>query len=340
MIRKLALIAGIGAVLLSAIFIMAGCGGLPDNAAAKVNNVIITRDDVADRIRVIKGLEPSQVPSDPSSDAYKQFQSGVAQELVAEEMQRQEAEKRGITVSDDEIQNALNQVVQDKYLGDINKMQDDFTKRGITVDDLRAQLKRQLEYQKLLKQIKDEVPVTDQEVQDAYNAAKSTFVHPEKRQVRQIVLPDQASAQSVFQRVQSGEDFATLAKELSIDNATKANSGLVGLVSQSSLPPAVATVAFSLPNNGVSQPFKGDLGWYVVKVELITPAVNQTFDQVKDQLAANLANQHLQAHWKDFQQSLKDNYTVEYADDYSYTSTGLPVGTAPDASSTSPGSGQ
>ena len=317
MIRKLLLLAGVGVALFLTISALTGCSSLPDNAAASVNGVIITKDAVKSRIRVISGMSPGKVPTDTNSQAYSDIQRDVTSELVDEELLNQQTAKRKITVSDDEINKALAQVVETSYYGDAQKMADDFKKRNVTVDDLREILKLQLLRQKLLASLKAEVPVTDAEVKAAYDKAKSNYVHPERRQVREIEVTSQAAAQQALAQISSGQDFATVASQFSIDASTKAKGGLVGLVEQSALPPVVGQQAFALKAGEVSGAFQAGADWYIVKVEMIQQALNQTFDQVKAQLSDDLANQKLAAHYKDFENQVRQSSDVEFADGYS-----------------------
>ena len=303
------------AVLLGAF--AAGCSSLPDNAAASVNGVIISKDAVTDRLRQIVGMSPGAISPDPSSQDYKDRLRDITSQLVAEEIERQEAAKRNVSVSDDEVNKALNQVVEDRFYGDASQLQDFLSKRNVTLDDLKAQLKRQILHQKMMDSVKAEVKVNDSDVQAAYQEGISNYVHPERRQVRQIVTADQASAMQAANRIASGEEFATVAKQVSIDAKTKNNGGFVGIVTKGELPPAVGDAAFSLQLNQISTPVKSDQGWYIVRVELIQPAMNQSFDSVKQQLTEYVTNQKYSQRWADFQKQIQDSYDVQFADDYS-----------------------
>jgi parvulin-like peptidyl-prolyl isomerase len=316
MIRKSFLAAGLIISIVAAGLLISGCNDLPANAAATVDGKVISKDDVNDRIRIGKGLSPGSVPADVESEDYKNFQRDVTEQLVAEELERQEAEKRGITVTANEVNALIDQVIEDKYFGSLQKLQEDFNKRGITEDDLRQELLRRLLHQKIMESLRAEVPANEDEVRAQYEANISSYIYPEKRQVRQIVVADEATARAAASRIAAGEDMATVAKQVSIDSKTRDNGGMVGLVVQSSLPKAVGDVAFSLPASQVSMPFKGDLGWYIVKVELIVPASNRTFDQVKDELMKFAGNQNLSQRYKAYVEEVKDAYDVQYADGY------------------------
>ena len=316
MLRRSFWAAGLVVAILAAVILVSGCSSLPPDAAATVNGKVISKDDVAARITVAKGLQPASVPTDTGSEDYKNLQRDVTEQLVAEETERQEAEKRNITVSADEVDALIQQVVEDKYLGSIQKMQEDFAKRGLNEDDLRQELLRRLLHQKILDSLRAEVPVSEDEIRAQYNANIGNYVYPEKRQVRQIVVSTQAAAESAASRLAAGEDMTTVAKQVSIDTKTKDNGGNLGLVTRDALPKAVGDVAFSLQAKQVSAPFLADQRWYIVKVEIITPASNKTYDEVKSDLMKFASNQKLAERYKTYVEEVKASYDVQYADGY------------------------
>src|SRR4029079_15186737 len=61
--------------------------------------------------------------------------------------------------------------------------------------------------------VRNEVPINESDVRAAYEASKNQLGTPEKRQVQQISFPDKAAADAAYQKIQSGTDFAAVAKE-------------------------------------------------------------------------------------------------------------------------------
>lgn len=316
MLKKITVLVGAAAALIGVSLFVSACSSLPGDAAASVNGVVISKDDVNHRIDLTRVLFPSEVPEDTESQEFIDYRSLVTKQMVSEEMEKQEADKRGLSVSDQEVEDALAVYVEDKYLGDVEKMQQAFAEQGVSVDDLRAEIRRDILHQKLLDSVHSETVVTEQEVADFYELNKSRYVYPEKRQVRQIVLSDQATAQAAAARIASGEDFATVAAAVSTDSSTASKGGLIGLMSKDQLPAAIADAAFSLSQSEVSQPFQADSKWYIVKVDIVSPASNKTLDELKDDLMLFLTNQRFAQRWRDYSAQLWDTYDIEYADGY------------------------
>ena len=288
---------------------------MPENAAASVDGVVITKEAVDNRLEIGLGINPQMAPRPGSSDLDVLLRQTTKQ-MVAEELERQEALKRGITISAEEIDTLIDQVIEDKYLGSMEKMEADFAAKGVNRQDVREEVLRQLVHQKLLESLQAEVPVTDDEVRAEYDAHLDSYVFPERRQLRQILVPDEATARAVFQRIVSGEDFATLSSQISLDQQLRKNSGMLGLVPRTGLPPELAEVGFSLELNSVSEPVNTSSGWSILRVEFISPAATASFDEKKDELREYMGNERMAKHYQKYVEETYTAYDIEYAEGY------------------------
>lgn len=83
--------------------------------------------------------------------------------------------------------------------------------------------------------------------------------------LRQLILPDLAAARAVRQRLQAGEDFLALSRELSrAPNA--AQGGAIGWVERGQLVPEFEAAIFGLGEGEVSQPVASNSGWHIFQV--------------------------------------------------------------------------
>lgn len=133
-----------------------------------------------------------------------------------------------------------------------------------------------------------EMAVSDEALRAAYEERADEFSQPERRTLKQMVLPDRESAEKAYRRIKEGADFAAVAKELA---GLDPGALDVGTVTKNELIPDLAAAAFSLPEGGVSEPVKSPLGWHLIKVVRIEPARVKSFEEVKKQLAAELARE-------------------------------------------------
>jgi peptidyl-prolyl cis-trans isomerase D len=130
--------------------------------------------------------------------------------------------------------------------------------------------------------LSSEVTVTDEELQTAYDEHKAEYVTPEKRSAEVISAPDEAKAQSLADKWRAGADWAAMQTAAQAEGA----SGIAqDDATQVQFPdPDLAKAVFSTPTDTVSEPVKGQLGWFVVKVMKISGGATTTFEQAKDKL--------------------------------------------------------
>jgi peptidyl-prolyl cis-trans isomerase D len=130
--------------------------------------------------------------------------------------------------------------------------------------------------------VKDEVKITDQDLQAAYEASKNQLGKPERRHVQQIAFPDMAAATAAHDKILSGTDFVSMAKEQGL---SEADIDLGTITRDQLADAAVADVAFRLELNKVSDPVTGKLGTVVLlRVTEIDAGKISTFEEAKADL--------------------------------------------------------
>lgn len=134
-----------------------------------------------------------------------------------------------------------------------------------------------------------EISVTDSEVKEAYEAREDEFTTPETRDVKQMVIPEEADAKLAEQALSQGRDFAEVAKEIAKMDASTLD---LGTVSRADLPfPELADAVFSLNAGETSAPQKSPLGWHLFRIGGINLGGTRTLDEVKDELKKTIANE-------------------------------------------------
>jgi len=257
----------------------AGCNKQTQHAPdvwAVVNGKEIKRDEVDKyyRTRVSpEGQEPSQEES-------LSLKLNVLDELIINEILLERAKKLNLEASDGEVEDKFTEL-KTPYTED--EFQRRLKDQGMSVDDLKLDLRRQLSIQKLLnREVVAKISITDQEVNEFYNANKAQFnvaeptyhlaqikVTPRKdSQIRNRKNDDatnEAEAQRkikmLMDRLNSGADFAQLAMDYSEDMNTASTGGDLGYVPESGLnapqvDPALKRAVLSLKPGQVSQPIE------------------------------------------------------------------------------------
>jgi parvulin-like peptidyl-prolyl isomerase len=134
------------------------------------------------------------------------------------------------------------------------------------------------------------VQVTDGDVRAFYDQNPRLFTQPEAARVGVIALESEQDAEAVLQQVRSGTDFATLARQRSMDPGTAQVGGELGWVIKGRLDPAIEAVAFSL-RVGEAGVAKNDRASFVVKLEDRRPARLQEFALAREKAGELLLDQ-------------------------------------------------
>ena len=132
-----------------------------------------------------------------------------------------------------------------------------------------------------------EILVADNEVKEAYEARVDEFTTPETRNVKQMIVAEEADAKRASEALSQGKDFAAVAMEIAKMDATAIDLGRVG---RADMPfPELTDAVFALKSGESSAPQKSPLGWHVFSVNGIQLGGTKTFDGVKDRLTKDIA---------------------------------------------------
>ena len=166
---------------------------------------------------------------------------------------------------------------------------------------------------------------SDDELRQLYESEIDRFQQPERRDVRHILITvdpkaDAAAAEAakariieIRKRIESGEDFAKVAKEVSQDPGSAAQGGDLGFIEKGLMDPAFDQAAFSLKQGEVSEPVRTQFGYHLLEVTKIEPSKVKPFEEVKDQLAARAKKRNAEGAYYDSAEKLA-NMTYESPD--------------------------
>jgi peptidyl-prolyl cis-trans isomerase SurA len=300
---------------------------------AVVNGTDITRGEVEKNFR-------SRLTPDSPRPAHEEALSlklTILEELINSEILLQRASKMNLVATDAEVEDKF---AQSKSPFAEEEFQRKLRGSGLTIDDLKSNIRRQLSIQKLLnREVAAKISITDQDIADFYNQNKSQFDLPEPQyHVAEIVITphpnptvhnrknDKAvneaqagrKAAMLAQKLSTGADFAQLAMDYSEDS-TASTGGDLGYNPESSFnrsDPLLKRSVLSLKVGAVSQPLLLKDGRYVIlkllgkeaagQRELSDPQVREGIRQMlrsrKEQLlrAAYLAEARNESHVRNY----------------------------------------
>lgn len=302
---------------------IAGCSNLAENEAARVNDRVITRDQLGEYTGWLAAQE-KQV--DLPDERLHALELQALDELVIEELVMQEAEKRGITADDEEVESQISQIKAEVYGNDDQKLEDGLKKQGINLEEAKKRVGKAIVANKLHDLVVVEAgDVTDQDVEEYYNADPESFARPESRHLRHILTTTEADARAAKARLDAGEDPAKVAAEVSKDTTTKDNGGDLDWIDQGIAAPSFDQVAFSLAVGVWSDPVQTPSGWNIVRVEEIRTGGIPKLDEIKADVREALATERTDDAWNYWLDETRRNADVEYAADYRDLEAGTPT---------------
>ncbi|MCU4184410.1 peptidylprolyl isomerase [Acidiferrimicrobium sp. IK] len=258
----------------------AGTGsGLPAGDAFSVNGKAVSVADFNKELSVRQTLYGITPPAASDQAKYHTYLTSAAQAEAVSMLLDQVAPKQGVTVSAQTAQDSLSKAISTQYGGDQTKFATALSSAGLNQDQVLAEISHNLVYQKLFAKIIGSPTVTAAQIQAYFNQHRAQLAEPETRQISHIVVASQAAAQSIVDQLKAGKPFAALAASQSLDTATKANGGQLGLYAKDDLQAAFADAAFAAPPNVPFGPVHDSSGaWDVGIVTAVHPAAAATLN--------------------------------------------------------------
>ena len=148
--------------------------------------------------------------------------------------------------------------------------------------------------------------ISKDKIQGAYNQYAKDAPGREEINARHILLSSEADANDVIAQLKKGADFATLAKQKTIDPAGKASGGDLGWFGQGDLDPAFTAAAFKLKKGEYTQtPVHTQYGWHVIMVVDRRPLKVLPYEQMAPRLAQQMAQGIIGARVKELDSQAK-----------------------------------
>lgn len=227
----------------------------------------------------------------------------------------QEAEKKGVTVTNSEVGQKLKTLVNNEVDGlmrtyrmkDREDLEKELTKIGSSLaqfeQKLSKKMKKQAEVELLAEKIMAmTITITDEELKKAYD-----LEYGEKIEANQIVFRTRREAEDALRKLQSGADFATLAKNESVDRASAARGGKMQPFSPKE---GIGTEVANLKVGELSGIIQTDYGYHIIKIVGRKAVGNKSFDSVKVELEKVVRNQHYRERLGPWLISLIENASI------------------------------
>jgi peptidyl-prolyl cis-trans isomerase SurA len=246
-----------------------------DFVVAVVNSEPITNSEVQAAIKRVTGQIKAQRQTPPSDE---ELRKGVLERLISDRIQLQLATESGIRIDDAAVDLAEQDLARQNQL-DVESFRQRMAKEGIPAATLRTQLREQLTLSRLReREVDARVRISDQDVDRALAEQQSANTNPLTQEINLaqllVAVPEkaddklvsqlQAQAQAFLVRIRAGEDFATLVKQYS--DADRSKAGEFGLRRADRYPSSFVQATQNVAVGAVSELVRSGAGFHILKV--------------------------------------------------------------------------
>jgi peptidyl-prolyl cis-trans isomerase SurA len=276
----------------------------------------------------------------PTGEQATALRLNILHQMIDDEILMRRAEKLGLLATDEEVDRKYNEIKSPFTQEEFDQRLKD---KKITVADFKRDIRRSITVDKVMnKEVSSKISVSQQDIADYYNAHKGEFnlIEPQYHLAQIMVTPmpnpqvhnqndkaqNEADArkkiQMIANRLDSGDDFATLAMRYSEDPETSGNGGDLGTVPESSLrntdpstrdavmklKPGQYSTIISVVNPATRQ----ELGFRIVKLVAKEPAGQREFSdpRVEQAIRSQLHDRREQLLKEAYYEVLRDEAKV------------------------------
>jgi parvulin-like peptidyl-prolyl isomerase len=280
----------------------------------RVNERIVTISDFTDRLR----QELAQMPSPPNNEELRKYADMLLNEMVSELVLLERATEKRLTVDDEAVDRALDNLREENNLQDDEDWKKALESAGLTIETLRERYRRQMLLQRAVQGEIRPVEITEEELRRQYEVEKERFRVPAKFELQQIFLSEDGSSPAeLMRRAQGIVDRARAGADLKAE-ATLAGSQLqsLGEIPVEDCRPELREALATLDDGGITDPLSVAGGVQIVKLLERIPAGYEPFDEVVDRIRRERSAESYEGQTRGLVEKLKQQYLVEVHREY------------------------
>jgi len=300
----------------------------------KVNGEIFTKTDLEERqVMALRERNLQFDPADVQNDerlkqALLEVTPGILANVIDEMLLLQRGRELGYQLSDEQFEQILDNIKKENKIETDAQFQAALDQEGLTLAAFRSQVERQLIISRVQQvEVMPRLSISEDEARAYYDAHPEAFKTQATVTLREIlvkvdsaqpgtvnVAADEAARariDAIRARLEAGEDFATVAGEVS-DAASKANGGLIGPLNREEINPSFLATLDALAPGDVTDPIRTSQGYQLLKLESETKAELQPFEQARDLIADKVYGEKQRVEFDSYLAKLRAQALIEW----------------------------
>ncbi len=301
------------AIIAVALFILFGNASaeIVDRIVAIVNEDIITLTELNTALRpYIDKIDSAGYSGDQKEKILFKLRTDMLSRMIDRKLTDQEVKKYNITVSDKEIDAAIERLKQAQLMTQ-EDLEAALEKDGMTFADYREKMRQEIMRPKLINySVKSKVIVTDKEVAEYYAEHRAEYAGVRKFRLSNILVTDRARATAVWDRLEKGEDFKTLAREMSkAPNAPE--GGALGSFALDTLSDQLKNAIGKLAQGQYTDVIPTDQGFQIFFLDGIVESKGSSLDEVKAEIQKTLYDRIVEEKFNSWLESLREKSLIK-----------------------------
>jgi len=238
--------------------------------AAIVNDKVISILDLNKRLHLITVLSPAQI----KGKIDKQLARQILNQLIDEELEKQEIERLKIKIGENELSNAK-RLMEQRFKLKLNTLDEFIKERKIDKNDVISQIKTSLGWTKVIqRKYNNYLKIADEEIDEVINKLIENIGKTQYR-ISEIFLPiDEENNESdtrhliskLYESIKADGNFRKIARDFSA-TASAANSGQAGWVVKGQLLRELDVPMRKLKKGAITPPIQTVSGFHIIKLE-------------------------------------------------------------------------
>jgi peptidyl-prolyl cis-trans isomerase C len=291
--------------LILVVVLLSGCAKpKPDEIVAHVDDMEIHVGDI------LKDINREKDQYDPkslkSSRLFLKIKQRVLDEIIDRKLLTREANRHGILVGEDELQNEIRKFKSHYTELTFQKM---LQERQLSNEEWEELRRENYLVTKFLKEYFSNHEIGDEEIEKYYREHPEEFNIPESVRARQIVTDTKEKAEAILRRLRNGENFAKLARDLSLSPDRK-QGGDLGFIQRGTFPREFE-VSFTMNPGEISPIIPSLYGFHIFKVLEKAPAKTLSLEEVRDKIVSELTQAAHQQAAQDLLKNLRQNSHIQ-----------------------------
>lgn len=285
---------------------------------AIVNDEIISLSEFKREHDEFVQILRSQLEGEEFTKQYNAMKDMILENMITDKLLLQEAKKENLDPAE-QIRMTIDKIKEENNLSSDEQLRQAMRQQGIDFDVWRKRLEeRFLKENVIYKEVGSSIVIDDSQIIEYYNAHPEEFREPEEVTLKAVYVDPQgktdeeveAKKQTIIDRLNSGEDFAVVASELS-EGPGKEEGGDMGSFKQGELEESLWEAVAKVQEGETTSWLNLRGIWILLKLEDRQESRIKSFDEVRDEIQEKMYNEQRQTKLDEYLKELKERSYIK-----------------------------